>query len=145
MSDEMKEKSKRTHHFDRVTLSGEALTRIDGWIEQVTKNKGVSVSRKDCLNWFILQHSANLSSEEIAQLEIQFFDEIRFLSQSLKEMRAARARGESVDLSALLKAKEVPGDGSRPRRQRRARAKKQADTSGESQDAPSQTLEAETV
>ena len=142
MSDEAKEKSKKLRHFDRVTLSGEALTRIDGWIAQVTsKNKGVSVSRKDYLNWFILQHPETLSDEEVSRLETQFFDEIRFLSQSLKEMRAARARGEVVDLSAVLKAKEAPAEGSRPRRQRRARSKKQMDTSGAPQDAPNQALE----
>jgi len=124
MTDETKAKSKQVRHFDRVTLDAEALSRIDGWIEQLTShNKGVNLSRKDCLNWLVNHHSASLTQEEVAELGAKFFDEIRFLSQSLKEMRAARARGETVNLESVLKHPKNDTAVSTPKKQRRPRVK----------------------
>ncbi len=84
-------KTKRQRHDDRVTLDVETLQRMDAWIEQVkAATKGVAVSRKDLVNWMVRQHDSHLSPDELAALRSKFFDEVRFLQQTIREVKAAR-------------------------------------------------------
>ena len=101
MSDETKKK--RIPKYDRVTLYEEAMKRVDGWIKQAQESKaGVSLYRKDILNWYILNAPEQLDAKFIKNLAAQFFDQERFLKQSLKRVREAKGRGESVSLQELM-------------------------------------------
>ena len=105
MSDETKKK--RIPKYDRVTLYEEAMKRVDGWIKQVQDSKaGVSLFRKDILNWHILNAPEQLDSGGVAALAAQFFDQERFLKEALKRVRDAKGRGETLSLQALMSDKQ---------------------------------------
>lgn len=102
MSDEIKIK-KRIPKYDRVTLYDEALRRVDGWIKQVEQSKaGVSLFRKDILNWFVLSSPELLPVASVDAMAAQFFDQERFLKQALKRVRDAKVRGENLSLSDIM-------------------------------------------
>lgn len=97
-------KQKRYRHLDRVVLDSTALERIDNWIASITSsNKGVALGRKDLVNWLIQSHKANLSPDEIRELGRLYFNEVRFLQQTLKDLKKARAKGESFELKEFLR------------------------------------------
>lgn len=101
MSDETKKK--RIPKYDRVTLYDEAMKRVDGWIKQAQDSKaGVSLFRKDILNWYILNAPKQLDAKSIENLAAQFFDQERFLKQALKRVRDAKGRGETVSIQELM-------------------------------------------
>lgn len=101
MSEEIKKK--RIPKYDRVTLYEEAMKRVDGWIKQVEGSKaGVSMFRKDILNWYILNAPEQLDAKAVECLALQFFDQERFLKQALKRVRDAKGRGETLLLHELM-------------------------------------------
>lgn len=101
MSEETKKK--RIPKYDRVTLYEEAMKRVDGWIKQAQDSKvGVSLFRKDILNWYILSAPEQLDAKAIEELGVQFFDQERFLKQALKRVRDAKGRGETLSLQELI-------------------------------------------
>ena len=86
-------KAKRSRHYDRVTLTATSLTRINSWISEITsKEKGVTLTHKDIINWLIGRHTDKLSPEEMQELKSQFFDEVKFLQAALRELRTAKAQ-----------------------------------------------------
>ena len=102
MSD-LEPKAKRQRHEDRVTLDEESLRQVDRWIAQVTSaTKGVALSRKDVVNWLVKQHTEELTTDELNELKGKYFNEVRFLQQAIKELRAAKQRGEAVTLEEIL-------------------------------------------
>lgn len=120
MSDEAKKK--RIPKYDRVTLYEEAMKRVDGWISQVQDAKaGVSLFRKDILNWHILSAPERLDADGIAALAAQFFDQERFLKQALKRVRDAKGRGETLSLQALMSDEQSV----KPKKPRKPRAPKE--------------------
>jgi hypothetical protein len=123
MSEETKKK--RIPKYDRVTLYEEAMKRIDGWIKQVEDSKaGVSLFRKDILNWHILNAPEQLDAGGIAVLAAQFFDQERFLKQALKRVRDAKGRGETLSLQALISDEQSV----KPKKPRKPRASKEIST-----------------
>lgn len=123
MSDEAKKK--RIPKYDRVTLYEDAMKRVDGWIKQVQDSKaGVSLFRKDILNWHILNAPEQLDAGEIAALAAQFFDQERFLKQALKRVRDAKGRGETLSLHALMSDEQSV----KPKKPRKPRAQKEVST-----------------
>lgn len=124
MSDEIKTK-KRIPKYDRVTLYDEALNRIDGWIKQVEQSKaGVSLFRKDILNWFVLSSPELLPAASIDAMAVQFFDQERFLKQALKRVREAKERGENLSLSDIMSDEQSV----KPKKDRKPRAPKKLST-----------------
>lgn len=109
---------RRTVYSDRVILKPELLAKSDGWIEQVkAKRKGVRISRKDVVLWKLKQASADLSDVELEELTSAFYDEERFLLDLLKEVKAAKARGEKATLPDL----DVKPSKASARRKRRSK------------------------
>lgn len=120
MSDEIKTK-KRIPKYDRVTLYEESLKRVDGWIKQVEESKaGVSLFRKDILNWFVLNSAEMLPVASIEAMATQFFDQERFLKQALKRVREAKGRGENLSLSDIMSDEQSV----KPKKERKPRAPK---------------------
>lgn len=102
MADATKNK-KRTPKYDRVTLYEDALTRIDSWIKQVEASKsGVSLIRKDILNWFVLNSPEVLPAASVDAMAAQFFDQERFLKQALTRVREAKERGEKISIDDIM-------------------------------------------
>lgn len=129
MSEETKKK--RVPKYDRVTLYDEAMKRVDGWIKQVEETKaGVSLYRKDILNWYVVNASEQLDTEAAQALAEQFFDQERFLKQALKRVRDAKGRGETLSLQALMNNEQS----AKPRKPRKLRAPKDDQSEGVSAD-----------
>ncbi|HRK09155.1 MAG TPA: hypothetical protein PLZ57_15405 [Pseudobdellovibrionaceae bacterium] len=125
MSDETKKK--RIPKYDRVTLYDEAMKRVDGWIKQAQDSKaGVSLFRKDILNWYILNAPEQLDAKSIESLAAQFFDQERFLKQALKRVRDAKGRGETVSLQELMTDEQSV----KPKKPRKPRSSKLNSTEG---------------
>jgi hypothetical protein len=104
-------KAPRMKHADRVTLSPELLGKIDAEIEQVTNAKrGVHLSRTDYVVYRLKKTPKKLSPEEIEELITLFYDDERFLKEALKEVRAAKARGEvaSNNFGGFITARPKP-------------------------------------
>jgi hypothetical protein len=102
MSDEIKPK-KRIPKYDRVTLYEESLRKVDAWIKQVESSKsGVSLFRKDILNWVILNSAEVLTIANVESMATQFFDQERFLKQALRKVCEAKKRGENLSLKDIM-------------------------------------------
>jgi hypothetical protein len=98
------------------------MKRVDGWIKQVQDSKaGVSLFRKDILNWHISNAPEQLDADGIAALAAQFFDQERFLKQALKRVRDAKSRGETLSLKALMSDEQSV----KPKKPRKPRAPKE--------------------
>lgn len=120
MSEEIKKK--RIPKYDRVTLYEEAMKRVDSWIRQVEESKdGVSLFRKDILNWHILNVPEKLDLQSVEKLAEKFFDQERFLKQALKRVRDAKSRGEELPLKELMSDEHSV----KPKKPRKPRTPKQ--------------------
>src|SRR6185312_7155327 len=99
---EAAENKKRTRHFDRVTLDSAALDRIDAWINQIKSARlGVDLSRKDLLNWLIVNLPEALSQTHEKALAEKFYNEVRYLRFAAQEIAKANKRGEALTLKDL--------------------------------------------
>jgi len=99
---ESKEMKERQRHFDRVTLDSKTLDRLDAWISQVkTSRLGVDLSRKDLLNWLIVNLPEALSQSHEKALAEKFYNEVRYLRYAAQEIARANARGETLTLKDL--------------------------------------------
>lgn len=95
-------KRKQTHP-DRISLSPASLAKLSLWIDQVhSQIRGVKLTRSQVVEWLIGSHEERLSANEIKKLEREHFDELKFAEWALRELKAARARGESISLSDLI-------------------------------------------
>lgn len=93
---------KRQRHFDRVTLDAATLARLDTWIGQVEAVKvGVLVSRKDVLNWLVMNLPERLSATQEKGLAEEFYSELRYLQFAARAIKAAEVRGERLTLKDL--------------------------------------------
>lgn len=116
-----KENKKRKRHFDRVTLDSPTLERLDSWIKQVEAVKpGVTLARKDILNWLIMSLPAKLTVTQEKALADEFYSELRYIHYAAREIKAAAARGERLTL------KELESRGLPPRESRTRRPKKES-------------------
>ena len=89
---------------ERVALTESSIAKLNDWIEHLTsKRPGVTINRKQLVNWLVDYHAATLSFAEEEILASQFYDEVKFLTHALGQMRRARARGEELRLETLLK------------------------------------------
>lgn len=116
-------KNKRQRHQDRVTLDQESLSRVDTWIEQIRSTaKGIVVARKDVVNWLVKQHDELLAPNELDELKSRYFSDVRFLQQAIKELRAAKRRGDAVNLAEILGGATASLKTAPVRRRRKKRA-----------------------
>lgn len=129
MSEETKKK--RIPKYDRVTLYEEAMKRVDGWIKQAEEAKtGVSLFRKDILNWHIINAPEQLDVKSIEDLAARFFDQERFLKQALRRIRDAKGRGETLSLQELMSDEQSV----KPKKIRKPRSQKESATEAISAD-----------
>ena len=90
-------------HPDRVTLTPELLSKLDGWMKQVTdKHRGVRLTRNNIVDWLIGSYPAELPSGDVKTIAERFYDEERFLKDAIRELRSKKLRGENVSLVDIL-------------------------------------------
>lgn len=96
-------KKAKFRHPDRVTLTPELLSKLDGWMKQVTgKHRGVRLTRNNMVDWLIGSYPAELPSADVKIIAERFYDEERFLKDAIRELRSKKSRGENVSLAELL-------------------------------------------
>lgn len=94
---------KPTQKVDRVVIGGEALARLDAWVRQVEASRpGVELSRRDVTQWLILKHGEVLTPSELKELSEAHYNELRFLHYAIRELKAAKLRGEAVSLQDMM-------------------------------------------
>ena len=82
------------------------------WLD---KRPGVTINRKQLVNWLVEAHDEGLSSSEEETLSALFYDEVKFLAHALSRMKEARARGEELSLESVMGAQLSPKSGKKPR------------------------------
>ena len=96
-------KKTKFRHPDRVTLTPELLSKLDGWMRQVTdKNRGVRLTRNNIVDWLIGSYPTELPSTDVKTIAERFYDEERFLKDAIRELRSRKSRGENVSLADIL-------------------------------------------
>jgi hypothetical protein len=124
MSEETKTKTYQKHP-DRVTLGEGALARVNGWLDQVRSElRGIRLSRNDLVEYAILSQPEELPASSVAELKASRFDEVAFAAWALRELKAARAKGEKLTLAGIVSGAHAP----RARRVKRSREKAQAES-----------------
>lgn len=118
MSEEIKKE--RNHYPDRLSIGPENLEKLGRLIQQFKSNcRGGEMNRKEMLGFVIEKMPDVLSQSDLKELTSRYYDEERFLKSALEEVRAAKARGDSVDLDSLLqKQTQDPSIVRKPRKQK---------------------------
>lgn len=94
---------KRPQHPDRLTVSPEALERLNRWVADLEgRLRGITLTRNQLVQWLIMSHGADLSAHETKQVEEEFFDELKFAEWAVKELKSAQTRGERVSLAEIV-------------------------------------------
>jgi nucleoid DNA-binding protein len=116
-------RKRRYSNPERASLNNEALARVNSWMCQLKpKLKGSKVSRSDLVNWFILQKSDQLGDREVADLVKAYFDPVKALEWAVAEVKSAKARGESIDLTEFVSTKFI----AKPRKPRKRKEPKES-------------------
>lgn len=112
-------KRKRYSNPERANLNKEALARVNGWMDQLKpKLKGSKISRSDLINWLVLQKNDELNERDVADLVKLYFDPVKALEWAVSEAKAAKARGEDIDLKEFVSEKFI-ANAKRPRKPRK--------------------------
>lgn len=89
--------------MDRIYLQGDAKDRIQRWADDLnTQFKGLRISKTDLVSYLIMSHDESLSADEAQDIRDTFFDQVRFASWILKELKEAQKRGETASIEDLL-------------------------------------------
>lgn len=104
---------------ERISMKPVHLRKLDGWVQQVSsKHRGVRIARNDVLAWLIEAQSDVLSSAQEAALARMFYDEERFLRETLEQLKKCKGQGVDFDwYSELMKRK--PKKSRKPRKNKR--------------------------
>ena len=92
---------------ERISMKPVHLRKLDGWVQQVSnKHRGVRLARNDVLAWLIEAQSEVLSPAQETTLARMFYDEERFLRETLEQLKKCKGQGIDFDwYSELIKRK----------------------------------------
>jgi len=94
---------------ERVSLKEDTYSRTEQWLSQIDKHhKGIRINRNDLVNFVLLQHAAALSDEELSAIGTVHYNELRFYTWAIKNVREAQARGEGLTVAMLEKQYKIP-------------------------------------
>jgi hypothetical protein len=109
------EENSKTRKIDRVELVQETLERLQSWQKQIDDScPEVMTTRKDLVNWVILEHKETLSDSDLRKIKECFFDPVQYLKSLLKKAEIARTQGQEIEIPDLL------GVGSKPKKTKAA-------------------------
>jgi len=92
---------------ERISIKPIHLRKLDAWVQQVSnKHLGVRLARNDVLAWLIEAQSEVLSPTQETTLARMFYDEERFLRETLEQLKKCKGQGIDFDwYSELMKRK----------------------------------------
>ncbi|MBI2712602.1 MAG: hypothetical protein HYX41_07105 [Bdellovibrio sp.] len=130
------EKKIRGQFPDRLKIGSEALSKLNLLIEQANQRlRGMKLTRSDLVNFLILKRSETLSTQELKELETQYFDELKFAQWAIQELKAARSKGESITLGDILSGKSDRSGALNPSKRKSKKGAKEAPPSVVSEDS----------
>jgi hypothetical protein len=89
---------------ERVLINSKVSSRIDGWISRLQREtSAIRITRSDVVNFILMAHSEELSSDESRELGKLHFDEVKFSFWVARTLKNAKAKGENVTLEQLYK------------------------------------------
>lgn len=94
---------------DRVALSSESKTRVESWLDVVSRRlEGmVKVTKSDLVNAILMAHGHGLSDEEIFAIGRECFDEVRWLNWAMERLKQAKKDGSTLTMADLLKSRNA--------------------------------------
>lgn len=97
-------KKPKLEKVDRIPLSQKSTEIVEATIEQMLKkHPGVKMNKKDFINWLIEDSFEKLTPQDEKRLFDRFYDEIKFIERSLRDLKKKRQSGEVVSLEKILK------------------------------------------
>jgi hypothetical protein len=121
MTEEAAKQSKKQPRRDRVNLDPVSLARLQSWLDQFNQNFPTGkITRSDLINYLLSSRSESLSENELAGLRERFFDEVQLAEWALRELKAARNRGENSTLNEILDSLKIARPVSRKKRTKSA-------------------------
>ncbi len=110
----------KPRHPDRVVLKPDHLSKIQGWIAQVTsKHRGVKITKNDLVTWLIDSQPDLLSDVNESDLARRHYDEERFLRETLANFKKFKTQGVPFDWQKEVLSKAQQFD----KKQRKKRLK----------------------
>lgn len=94
---------------ERLTLQKSEQERLERWLDELNvKFDGmIRLTKSDLANFMIRHHSAQLSAEEIALIEAEHFDEVRWINWALTKIREAKKQGQVLTLDELMAQRKI--------------------------------------
>lgn len=95
---------KNREKIDRIPLSQKSSIIIKKTLETlIEKHPGVVINKNGFVNWLIEEHFGGMTSSTEKQLFDKFYDEIKFLEKSLKDLKQKKKNGEDISIAKVLK------------------------------------------
>ncbi|HAG90310.1 MAG TPA: hypothetical protein DCL41_00470 [Bdellovibrionales bacterium] len=99
-----KEAKREVEKVDRIPLTNRSSQIVSQTIDKMLeKHPGVSMNRKDFVNWLIEESFKSLTPSTEKVLYERFYDEIKFLEKSLRALKKKKKNGEDVSIAKVLK------------------------------------------
>lgn len=67
----------------------------------------IRLTKSDLANFLIRHHPAHLDAEEVALIETEHFDEVRWINWALTKIREAKKQGQVLTLDELMSQRKV--------------------------------------
>lgn len=95
---------------ERLSLRKEEQEKLEAWAQELNARFDgmIRLTKSDLANFLIRHHSENLNDEEVALIEVEHFDELRWMNWALVKIRDAKKQGLSLTLQELIEKRKVP-------------------------------------
>lgn len=125
---------RRKANPDRIVLEPDVLATINRLQEQVGEAFGglVRLTNREMVNFVLVARSQKLSSDELKRIREDHFDEVKAVQWALSKLKAAKDRGEDLNLSKIMSELETPF---KEARLRKPGSPKRESTTGERKEA----------
>lgn len=94
---------------ERLTLQSIEQAKLERWVQELNaKFDGmIRLTKSDLANFLIRHHQEKLTDSEVALIEAEHFDELRWINWALTKIREAKRMGESLTLEDLMTKRKV--------------------------------------
>lgn len=106
----LKKDSSGASATERLSLRKEEREKLEAWVQELNaKFDGmIRLTKSDLANFLIRHHAESLSTDEVALIEVEHFDELRWMNWALMKIREAKKNGLTLTLQDLMEKRKVP-------------------------------------
>ena len=110
----------KSQKVDRIALTSQSSKIANDTISTLlSKHPGISVNKKEFINWLVEDYFKELTPATEKKLFKKFYDEIKFLEKSIREVKKRKKSGEDISITDMLKQVKTqfkPKTTSRPKK-----------------------------